>query len=795
MSTHVARIAAIRGALVVCLLCALMAVDRPGRAQSRTRGLTPGTRVLLDAHNAYPEGDRFADRIERALSTGLPVAIEQDLLWYRDPATGAGRSIVSHGEPVTGREPTLEEYFFRRIRPLIEQALRENRRETWPVITLNLDFKTTEREHLKAIWDLLGRYQSWLTTARREKGDAIAELSPGPLLVLTGEADDQEMVFSEMVPVGETLRLFGAVHPRVAQAPGSPGEARVRAGRELPDVSPGERTNYRRWWNNPWGIVELRGQTNAGEWTREDEERLVRLVDLAHRNGLWIRFYTLNGHDPSDTSQGWTASYNFGTRQAATERWQAAIRAGVDFVAVDQYEDFARVLRDARSSIELTGTLTHADYERLFEREFDVPPGTERIDIELRYDDANRTVIDLGLRAPSGLRGWSGGGLRKIFVSSHSASYGYTPGAIEAGRWAIVLGVPNIRKDVTANYTLTVRTSSSGRAGPALRTGPGWYVGDLHSHSGHSDGRTVLPTGERIQVPPEHVFNAAKAAGLDFIALTDHNTTSHWADVDRLQTLYPTLLLLHGREVTTYRGHMNAFGEATATDFRLTPTRSTAALASDLVQAGAFVSINHPERPDDETCMGCGWNDRDDNTIRRVQGVEVVNGDVDEGARAGWPFWAAMLNKGHHLTAIGGSDDHTPDESADQRIGTPATVVYARELSEPALLDALRAGHTYVRVRGVDGPTLDLTVISSQGRFGLGDTVPSGPLTLAATVGRAHGQTATWIRNGQPLEAVTVPTEGTIRHDVVARPGDWFSLVVRDASGPTLFSSAVYTGR
>ena len=57
-------------------------------------------------------------------------------MWYRDPATGAGRSVVSHGEPITGREPSLGDYFFPRIRPLIETALQENRRETWPVITL-----------------------------------------------------------------------------------------------------------------------------------------------------------------------------------------------------------------------------------------------------------------------------------------------------------------------------------------------------------------------------------------------------------------------------------------------------------------------------------------------------------------------------------------------------------------------------------------------------------------------------------------------------------------------------------
>jgi len=75
----------------------------------------PGTRVLLDAHNCYPYGGRWADRIDRALSTGTPLAVEQDLVWYRDPATGQGRSLIAHDEPgkpalgLSGREPTMRE--------------------------------------------------------------------------------------------------------------------------------------------------------------------------------------------------------------------------------------------------------------------------------------------------------------------------------------------------------------------------------------------------------------------------------------------------------------------------------------------------------------------------------------------------------------------------------------------------------------------------------------------------------------------------------------------------------------
>jgi hypothetical protein len=772
---------------------ALLAGALPGRANAQPRPLppAPGSRVLLDAHNCYPYHGRWADRLDRALSTGTPLAIEQDLVWFRDPVTGTGRSLVAHDEPglprlgLDGREPTMREHFFERIRPLVERALVEQHRETWPIITLNLDLKTEEPEHLSAIWALLREYRLWLSTARRTANlSDVQPLTFGPLLVLTGESDAQRKAFYDDVPVGQELLVFGAARPRVRGA-----------------STPGSRTNYHRWWNNPWSVVEAGGQTKAGAWTRDDEARLHSLVEAAHHAGLWIRFYTLNGHDPRDTSGGWSANYNFGSLEAARLRWEAAIRAGVDFIAVDQYELFADTLRhmgrpsQGRDEIVITGELTRDDYKRLLERPFDVPAGTARIDVTLAYTGGNgKTVIDLGLRSPRGFRGWSGGGPQTVVVGATRASYGYLPGIIDPGRWAVILGVPNIREGLRDTYTVTVRLSPDEDAiGPTMQTGPGWFAGDLHAHSGHSDGRTTTRSGMVVPVPVHRVFDAARANGLDFIALTDHNSVAHWLDVDRLQPYYEGLLLLHGREITTYEGHANAIGEQRFHEFRVGERNVKDVLAAPAAD-GAFVSINHPLRLGGEECMGCRWDHVDPDTLSQVQGVEVLNGTIRTGPLAGWPFWADLLNRGYRLTAVGGSDEHTPEETTDGRIGTPTTVVFASELSERAIVAGLKSGRVYIRTKGPNGPRLEFFAESGGQQYEMGDVVPTArKVTLRANVSDAPGQQVTWIKNGKPIGTSPISDNGgDLLFESDTTLGDWFTLVVNDGGDPTVFANAIY---
>ncbi len=309
-------------------------------------------RPVLDAHNCYPYDGRWNNRIERALDSGFPVSIEQDLAWYVDPNTGQGRVVVSHTPHPTEKEPTLRAYFFGHVRPIVEQALKENKRDQWPLIILHFDFKDTQPAILHAVWNLLGEYEPWLSTAvKTSDPNKLSAIKREPILVITEDSDAQEKVFFDDVPVGARLRLFGSAHTHAVPQGMSMTEAMHWAATVSPDVLlSAPPTDYRRWWNLPWYFVEEGGQTRAGDWTAADDARLRALIDRAHELGYWIRLWTLNGFNPQD-DQGWGRSYNFGSKQAVIVRWKASIAAGANFVATDQYEELAPYFKQYAQSL------------------------------------------------------------------------------------------------------------------------------------------------------------------------------------------------------------------------------------------------------------------------------------------------------------------------------------------------------------------------------------------------------------------------------------------------------------
>ena len=205
----------------------------------------------------------------------------------------------------------------------------------------------------------------------------------------------------------------------------------------------------------------------------------------------------------------------------------------------------------------------------------------------------------------------------------------------------------------------------------------------------------------------------------------------------------PDVLIWPGREVITYGGHAIVLGETPdVIEYRVGDEGTT---LGEIQQAtfddGALFGLAHPTIfPGDdgaELCRGCEFTLEDQIDLAQVDTYEVVNtsalldGDFEpvgpgQGGFAN-PFvetavdeWEGYLAEGYRITAVSGSDDKEGDH-----YGATATQVYAEQLSRPALIEALDAGHAYVQARGVaDSPTLELTATGADGTTGMfGDTL------------------------------------------------------------------------
>jgi hypothetical protein len=108
----------------------------------------------------------------------------------------------------------------------------------------------------------------------------------------------------------------------------------------------------REFLNHGKPVVE---QLVGGDQKRRPTAR--RRVDIHRRSAaartrrsrsparVWIRFYTLDGFGASE-DRGWHQNYNFGSGAAVRERCKAAVQAGVDLIATDQYEELRDFLRE-----------------------------------------------------------------------------------------------------------------------------------------------------------------------------------------------------------------------------------------------------------------------------------------------------------------------------------------------------------------------------------------------------------------------------------------------------------------
>jgi len=402
------------------------------------------------------------------------------------------------------------------------------------------------------------------------------------------------------------------------------------------------------------------------------------------------------------------------------------------------------VAAERAPDVTLTGTIKGADNGAYRDVPFEVPAGVVRMTVVFSYTGREqKTALDLGLRDPVRWRGWSGGDKSRYVLEEADATPSYLPGPLPPGTWNLVVAVPNIRNTSTAEFTAKVWFDRADAPFPGFLTAPinpnpGWYRGDLHMHTAHSDGACKSARGARVPCPVFKTLQAAQARHLDFIAVTDHNTTTHNNSLRELAPYFDDLLLIPGREITTYKGHANVFGPTSFLDFELGTAHAPTlqAIVDEVRAAHGLISINHPGAPSGEVCMGCGWLITDVD-YSKVDAIEAVNGGSlnNSGSPVGQyssiPFWEERLNSGVRITAIGGSDNHNADSAPDMAssVGVPTTVVHASELSQAAILAGIHEGHVFVDIWGSPAGLLEVQAEANGQHAEMGDVLTVGNKT------------------------------------------------------------------
>lgn len=313
---------------------------------------------------------------------------------------------------------------------------------------------------------------------------------------------------------------------------------------------------------------------------------------------------------------------------------------------------------------------------------------------------------------------------------------GCIPGFLPDGEWKLLLYKRRVSEDVEAALSITwqadwamppetqvenasirgLREHPFSAAIPDNR--PGWYCGELHTHSAESTGYTSL----------EEVVDTARRLNLDFLALTDHFTASHWLRLQELANDHRPLLL-QSVEVSGDFGHANVHGlkiwqnplidnnEELSAFLGLPQRPSMEGIADQVHAQGGLFCMNH-------ALSGImGWRYREF-PLEKADLYEAFCTPEKQTCMLYTTHWDMLLSQGYHLTGVGSSDSHHPYRDGVWQLGHVLTWVYADSLSQSDLLKALKAGHAYI---GIEGVKMDMHAESGTSIAHMGDTLVVAP--------------------------------------------------------------------
>lgn len=285
---------------------------------------------------------------------------------------------------------------------------------------------------------------------------------------------------------------------------------------------------------------------------------------------------------------------------------------------------------------------------------------------------------------------------------------------------------------------------------PFDHTGP-LLKGNIHTHSTCSDGA----------LPPQEVVRRYKAAGYDFLSMTDHFLARFDFPLTDISTFADEAFTpIRGAELHAPRTEMSDLWHLVAVglpqDFAPTGADEDGpALARRAHEAGAFIGIAHP-----------AWYelslDDAETLVEYCHAVEIYNHgchlmhDKGDGAY----MLDGLADKGHRLLTYACDDAHfkAPD------FGGGWIHLRATDRSQEAILAALKDGSYY----SSQGPQINMVTLTDEGIV-----VECSPAAGVVAIGRGYQYS---FQFGQGLSRVVLPRDGL-------KDSPWMRLIVTDAAG------------
>jgi hypothetical protein len=349
--------------------------------------------------------------------------------------------------------------------------------------------------------------------------------------------------------------------------------------------------------------------------------------------------------------------------------------------------------------------------------------------------------------------------------------------------------------------------------GEAPRDGYTRVAGAIHIHTTHSDGGGT----------PEEVVQAARAEGLDFVVITDHNNLG----AKPFEGYHDGILVLVGSEISTDQGHIVGLGMRAPVFCFCGDARES---LDDVRELGGLPIVAHPlrESGDYGANTWTGWN------LPGPWGMELMNGksQLDD---AGWLGWLRMLalypvNSRLSLLSLGSRpratldrwDEHLAHRSvvgtfgADAHSRIPITkkkgirfppygpligltrnhVLLDRPLTgeaetdTKALVEAIAHGRLYVAVDGLaPGAGFSFTAEADGRRFTMGETLTDAAAPTLRVAGRLpEGARVDLFKDGQILTSAPAPL-------TLEAPGEGVYRIEAYAPGwtvPWVLSNPIY---